>query len=398
MTARTAQSGPRNIPWRIAAWLLPVLLAVSAAAQKPAPQGEAVVRRIMAGDRLRISVLEDPTLAQVYTVAGDGTVDLGYIGRVALEELAIDEAADLIERRLEESYFKQATVVVEVSEFVEGAILVVGAVDRPGTIPFRGDQMITLMEVVTMSGGLTREAAGNEVRILRWKPGGGMGRQILTVDVQSMLETLDFSRDQFLRPRDIVFVPSLGASENRKEFLALGAVGNPGFHPYSEGLDVIRAVMRVGGVDREGVWSAARILRPDQAGTYQVIPVDLGRLFGAAETSLNVPVQSGDIFFVPFAEQASRGQVYLLGEVTHPGVVLLGMGQETTLARLLLTSGGLGKFANDSKVRILRSAPDGTRQTLYVDVGRIIKTGNFEEDVPLQNGDVVIVPEKLLSF
>jgi protein involved in polysaccharide export with SLBB domain len=372
---------------------------MSAAAEGPIPKMlPGAIRRIMAGDRLRVSVQEDPSLNRVYTVAGDGTVDLGFVGRLALEDLAIDEAADFIERKLEESYFKQATVRVEVSEFVEGAILMVGAINNPGTIPFRGDQMVTLMEVITMSGGLTREAAGNEVRILRWKPGGGMGRQILTVDVQTMLETLDFSRDQFLRPRDIVFVPSLGASETRKEFLALGAVGSPGFHPHSEGLDVIRAVMRIGGIERDGIWSAARILRPDKTGAYQVIPVDLGRLFGAAETSLNVPVLAGDIFFVPYAEQASRGQVYLLGEVAKPGAVSLGMGQENTLARLLLAGGGLGKFANDSKIRILREAPDGTRQTLYVDVGRIIKTGNFDEDVPLQNGDVVIVPEKLLSF
>jgi polysaccharide export outer membrane protein len=380
------------------AWaLLLVSLAMPAVGQKPNLKGEAV-RRIMAGDRLRITVQEDPSLNQVYTVAGDGTVDLGFVGRLILEDLAIDEAADFIERKLEESYFRQATVTVEVSEFVEGAILVTGAVGSAGTIPFRGDQMVTLMEVITMSGGLTREAAGNEVRILRWMPGGGMARQILTVDVQSMLETLDFSRDQFLRPRDIVFVPSLGASENRKEFLALGAVGTPGFYPYTEELDIIRAVMRIGGVSREGVWSAARILRPDKAGAYQVIPVDLGRLFGAAETSLNVSLRPGDIFFVPFAEQASRGLVYLLGEVARPGAVPLGLGQETTLARLVLASGGLGKFANDNKVRILRAAPDGTRQTLYVDVGRILKTGNFDEDVPLQNGDVIIVPEKLLGF
>lgn len=373
-------------------------LAVSAAcAQAPNLKGP-VVRRIMSGDRLRISVQEDPSLDRIYTVAGDGTVDFSFVGRLSLEDLAIDEAADFIERKLEETYFKKATVTVEVSEFVEGSILVVGAVTAPGAIPFRGDQMLTLMEVITMSGGLTREAAGNQVRILRWKPGGGMARQILTVDVQTMLETLDFSRDQFLRPRDIIFVPSLGAGDSRNEFLALGAVGIPGFHPYTEGLDVIRAVMRIGGIGREGVWSAARILRPDPSGTYQVIPVDLGRLFGGAETSLNVPLRAGDIFFVPYEEQANRGQVYLLGEVARPGSIPLALGQENTLARLILNNGGLGKFANDSKIRILRSAPDGTRQTMYVDVGRILKTGTFEEDVPLQNGDVIIVPEKLLSF
>ena len=74
------------------------------------------------------------------------------------------------------------------------------------------------------------------------------------------------------------------------------------------------------------------------------------------------------------------------------------MDQENTLARVLMASGGLGKFANDSKVKILRSAPDGSKQTLVVDVSRILKTGIFDEDVPLQNGDVVIVPEKILGF
>ena len=360
--------------------------------------GGGIERRVMAGDRLRIRVDEDAALNKLYPVAGDGTIDLGFVGRIPLADLTLDAAASAIEKALEQAYFKKATVSVETADYVEGSVMVMGAVATPSTLGFKGDQMMTLMEAITLAGGLTREAAGTEVRILRWQAGGGMTRQIIKVDVQSMIETLDFGKDQFLRPRDIIFVPMLGAGADRKEILALGAVGAPGFHPYSEGLDIIRLVMRVGGVPREAVWSAARILRPDKTGNFQVIPVDLGRLFGAAEMQLNIPVFSGDIFFVPFAEQASRGQVYLLGEVAKPGAVPLTLDQENTLARVLMASGGLGKFANDSKVKILRSAPDGSKQTLVVDVSRILKTGIFDEDVPLQNGDVVIVPEKILGF
>ena len=47
-------------------------------------------------------------------------------------------------------------------------------------------------------------------------------------------------------------------------------------------------------------------------------------------------------------------------------------------------------------MKVLRDAPDGTKQTIVVDVGRILKTGLFEEDLPLQAGDVVIVPERNL--
>lgn len=353
-------------------------------------------RTIMAGDRLRITVHEAPEMSRVYAVAGDGTVDLDLIGRVTVEGMDTETASQAVEEKLQKSYFKKASVTVEVSEFVEGSILILGAVTSPGAIPFKGDTLLTLVEAISMCGGLLPTAAGNEVRIVRWKPGGGMERQILTVDFKTMLDNLDFARDQFLRPRDIIFVPTLGEGRGAGEFLALGEFASPGFHPHEEGLDMIRAVARAGGVSREGKMDAARILRPDSKGQYRVIPVDLQRLFGAADMQMNVPVQPGDILFVPSAQQSAGGKIYLLGEVASPGIMGLPMDRESTLARTLLTAGGLSKFANGSKVRIQRQAPDGTRQTLYVDVERILKTGAFEDDVPLKDEDVIIVPERVL--
>lgn len=367
-----------------------------ARAADPAPAETTRVRTIMAGDRLRIMVLEAAEMSRVYAVAGDGTVDMELIGRVSVEGMDTETAARTIEDKLQKSYFKKATVTVDVSEFVEGSILILGAVNSPGAIPFKGDTLLTLVEAISMCGGLLPTAAGNEVRIVRWKPGGGMERQILTVDFKTMLDNLDFARDQFLRPRDIIFVPSLGEGQGAGEFLALGEFASPGFHLHVEGMDMIRAVARAGGVSREGKMDSARILRPDSKGQYRVIPVDLQRLFGAADMQMNVPVQAGDILFVPSAQQSAGGKIYLLGEVASPGIMGLPMDRESTLARTLLTAGGLSKFANGSKVRIQRTAPDGTRQTLLVDVERILKTGAFEDDVPLKDEDVIIVPERVL--
>jgi hypothetical protein len=47
-------------------------------------------------------------------------------------------------------------------------------------------------------------------------------------------------------------------------------------------------------------------------------------------------------------------------------------------------------------VKVLRTAPDGTKQTLIVDPGSILKSGDFDRDVPLRDGDVVIVPERTI--
>lgn len=354
--------------------------------------------QIIPGDRLRVTVAEDKELSKTYAVAGDGTIDLDYIGRVGVGEMTVAGAAEKIERLLEDSYFKSATVNVEVSEFVEGAIQVMGEVDQPRAIPLKSDDMMTLTEAITQCGGLTARANGSEVRILRLRPGGGLERQVLKIDVKSMFEKMDFSGDQYLRPRDIIVVPSLGGGENSSEFLVLGDVASPGFHPYTKDMDVIRAVTQAGGASRLAKWNSARLLRRDAAGDYTVIPIDLSRLFGAADMTMNVKVLAGDILFIPSEEQASRGQVYLLGQVAKPGSVALPLDQDITLAKTILDAGGFAKFANGSKVKILRTAPDGSKQTLIVDAERILETGSFDQDVPLVNGDVIIVPEKILSF
>lgn len=355
-------------------------------------------REVMTGDRLRISVEEQADLHGVYAVAGDGTIDFPMVGRLQISGLTTEEAADRLEQALEKDFFNKATVSIDVAEFVEGNIMVMGAVGSPSQIPFSGGQILTVMEAITQCGGLAQNADGTKVRILRWQPGTGMERQVLTVDVQTMFDTLDFSNDQFLRPRDIILVPTLGGAEGGGEFLALGEVNRPGFHPYSEGMDVIRAVTRIGGVKSSAKMDAVRILREDGKGSYRPVSIDLSRLLGAADMTMNIPVLPGDIIFVPSTSQASRGQVYLLGAVAKRGAISLPLNQEVTLARTILGSGGFGEFANDSRVRVLRTAPDGTKQELAVNVGRILKTGSFEDDVPLQNGDVIIVPERILGF
>ncbi len=399
-TAGTGRNGLRIHQILAALAVTAALLAPCGNAQTSAQAeaGDYVSHRILPGDRLSISVDEQPDLNAEYAVAGDGTIDFPMIGRIHVAELTTERASDLIENELEAKYFKDATIRVNVSEFVEGAILMQGALNQPGSIPFRGDRNITLLEAIAMCEGLSDQAAGTEVRILRWKPGGGMERQVITVDVQAMTQNMDFSNDQFLRPRDIVMVPTLDATQAREEFLALGQLGLPGFYPYSENMDVIRAITRAGGLTMYAQLSAARLLRRKADGSYEAITLDLSRLFGAGDMAMNYPILPGDIIFVPTQGQASGGMVYILGAVMNQGAVELPLEQQVTLAKTILKAGGFAKFANENKVKVLRTAPDGSKQTLIVDVGEILKTGLFEEDIPLKAEDVIIVPEKILGF
>ena len=379
---------------RLGAWFLAFLLFGALAA--PGQEGQ---RRILAGDRLNISVEEQADLSRVYAVAGDGSIDFNFAGRVVIAELTEEEAAAKLKAILERDYFNTAHVTISIANFVEGDVLVQGEVANPGVLAFRGDSLLTVTEAILRSGGLTERAAGNRVQIIRWVPGGRMERETIVVNVDQILEG-DFSQDQYLRPRDTVMIPRRGDGEEEApaEYLALGEVVHPGFYPYRANLDVIKAVTQFGGLGEFADWSAGRILRKTPNGDYRVIPLDLGRLFSTADMTLNLKLQPGDILFVPSTRNQNtvKQQVYLLGAVPNPGAVPIVQGRDATVAKLILARGGATEFAYPKSVQVQRITANGTKKTLEVDVQSILENGDFENDVPLQDGDVIIVPEKTL--
>lgn len=375
------------------------MLLISGTVDLRASAQEEFSRILVGGDLIRVVVDEDPGLEGVYTVAGDGSIDFSYVGRIEVEGLTVEEAATRIKGRLEESYFKQATVMVEVSQYFSGSIMILGAVRSPGTLPYKGNEIITLLEAIIAVGGMTDRAASDQVKIFRWKSGGSMEREVINVDIKRIMSEYDFSRDQYLRPRDIVVVPEMGEDGAPSQFLALGEFGNTGYHPVTENMNMIRAVTMAGGLGRDAHLESGRVLRPGSEGNYSIIPVDFARLFGSADMGMNITVYPGDIIFLPSASQASGGKVYFLGEIAQPGMYPLPIsGVDATLARTILQRGGLGKFSNGSAVRVLRKARDGTQETLVFDVESILKGGQFDRDVPLQDEDVIIVPQKSFNL
>lgn len=83
------------------------------------------------------------------------------------------------------------------------SIFVFGEVNSPG--PFKLlEKEVTILEAITMAGGLTKYAAPNRARIIRYE--GGVGRTI-QVDIKEITKSGDRSKDIVLKPGDVVFVP-----------------------------------------------------------------------------------------------------------------------------------------------------------------------------------------------
>jgi protein involved in polysaccharide export with SLBB domain len=96
----------------------------------------------------------------------------------------------------------------------------------------------------------------------------------------------------------------------------------------------------------------------------------------------------------------SRGRVYLVGPVHVPGPQEIPSDEVLTLTKAILRAGGFTDFADKKYVRVTRQSkvPGGKDETFIVNVGKVIDKGTTESDLPLEPGDLIYVPEKLVRF
>ncbi len=91
-------------------------------------------------------------------------------------------------------------------------------------------------------------------------------------------------------------------------------------------------------------------------------------------------------------------EVIVLGEVSRPGPIRFAHGESATMMRLAFKIGGFPRYANTRQVRILRRDEQGIEHEIRVNVERMLETGDPEKDVPLQDGDRIIVPARRISL
>jgi polysaccharide export outer membrane protein len=96
----------------------------------------------------------------------------------------------------------------------------------------------------------------------------------------------------------------------------------------------------------------------------------------------------------------SRGKVYLAGAIGAPGPQDISGDEVLTVSKAILRAGGLTSFADGKEVKVTRDeGPQlGDEKTMTVNVSRILEKGKTDEDVPLQPGDFIFVPERMIRF
>lgn len=134
-----------------------------------------------AGDKFELLVFGEEKLPKDYTVAGDGTVQIPWIGKVeaaGLEPLVLQQA--IHDRFVERQILKDPLVTVTVKEFNSKRITMAGAFAKQGEIPFTPG--LTLLRAVSTIGGFAAGADRGAVLIVRTTAKGERKRAAFNYD------------------------------------------------------------------------------------------------------------------------------------------------------------------------------------------------------------------------
>ncbi|MDA1044038.1 MAG: polysaccharide biosynthesis/export family protein [Verrucomicrobia bacterium] len=128
---------------------------------------------LQGGDRVQITVFEEPELSGVFPVSGAGTVDYPMLGQVPLGNLTLPAAARLLHRLLGDGYLKDPLVSVSRAPSLHSGVHILGAVLAPGTYgPDSPGAHMTLAQLLRASGGLLEQASTQGVMLIRQDPKG----------------------------------------------------------------------------------------------------------------------------------------------------------------------------------------------------------------------------------
>jgi len=172
--------------------------------------------------------------------------------------------------------------------------------------------------------------------------------------------------------------------------MVLGEVNKPGAFtfPADRTVTVKELLLQAGGASAMASLSSAKVIRSDKIQE----PTDLNKLIFNGDMAQDLQLYSGDVLYVPRRKQM---RVYCLGMVGHPGVF---EGQPNTLDLMQVLSLAVPhKFgAVLSNVKVVRGWPNSPK-VLSANVEALLYKGRLEENIPLQEGDVIYVPESFLS-
>ena len=157
-------------------------------------------------DQLNIFVWRNPELSAKVQVRPDGRITTPLITDMP----AVGKTPTMLQQDLKlqlSQYITDPIVSVIVTSFnstFSQQIRVVGATEKPASIPFRAN--MTVLDAMIAVGGLGEYAAGNKARLVRFDKGSGK-QQEFGLRLNDLIKRGDIKANVRLQPGDVIIIP-----------------------------------------------------------------------------------------------------------------------------------------------------------------------------------------------
>lgn len=157
--------------------------------------------RLRQGDLIQVSVWGEETLQKESRVLPDGSITYPLAGRVEVVGLTSAEAEKRIAEKLK-AYFPDPQVSVVVTNIEGNRAHVLGKVLKPGPVLMTGP--MTVLEALSIAGGLDKFADRSGIRVLRNTP---QGQKAIAVHYDQLIRGERLEDNIILNPGDTILVP-----------------------------------------------------------------------------------------------------------------------------------------------------------------------------------------------
>jgi polysaccharide export outer membrane protein len=157
--------------------------------------------RLNQGDALQISVWGEETLQKEVRVLPDGSISFPLAGRVEVANLTTPEVEKVVTEKLK-AYLPDPQVTVTVSNIEGNRAYVIGKVLRPGPVLLLAP--VTVMQALSLAGGLDRFADSDSIKVIRNSAGG---QTVTPVNYKNLIKGQNLDSNILLNTGDTILVP-----------------------------------------------------------------------------------------------------------------------------------------------------------------------------------------------
>jgi polysaccharide biosynthesis/export protein len=308
-------------------------------------------------------------------VSLDGKVYIPTVGVFEVTGLSLQDFKSTLDAKLKSLYSDyDVNVLLLVPKTVW--VNVLGEVNAPGQYPV--SSLFSVLDALALAQGVTNIGSLRDVQIYR------KSNLVAHIDLYNFILSPNNSTTFYLQSGDKIFVPVL---QSRVE--VHGQVNRPAIYELSPTTkESVSEIIQLAGGFTEKAYKNKMELSRLADGTRSVQYLDLSD--NSAQTDASVTILNYDqVTVFSILDQVPLAKVTIHGEVKKPGV--FSFQENMRVSDLILKAGSLTRSAYKLLAEIAQVEPDGTVNTVKLDLDSILSGADNDVDILLGPDDHLFI-------